>query len=403
MARNRIASNDYPQFSNTWPSPSPSEDDDSGLSDSSNSDHEGRMLDETTGIGIRWNEQSENYYKAVRTDKRKRKREREVQRQTSLWVNELRHRPSNRNAQHKGRQSRPCTQQHVSGAHTTLQSPLPSYDHVSEPAQSGSWQQGEAQHHRTNDEHPQNIVIPGEPTEQIVPRRLPSQRGHSAGQDATPVALAQYLSANGAVLPFPSRLARNNVARPTGRGFAALQAQAEFDQTFPHGYNLVDTPSFGLLCGLFALVSSIRHQFPQYIAPRILELHHIATQLGLVNNFSHDELALILLQWSSALGSGQRPFFHVGLELQGIARWVSRVNEPAAQTVWIHNDNGHDLTGGESLGHYSGLTARLADDAHAHLNPDGFDDAVEPHKPTMCRRDFSSWWNEARYVHPPFT
>ncbi|KAF4624461.1 hypothetical protein G7Y89_g13711 [Cudoniella acicularis] len=141
------------------------------------------------------------------------------------------------------------------------------------------------------------------------------------------------------------------------------QFRIHFDNDFPNGYSLIQTKSTELICGLFALRHSIRHQFPQFPVPSIDKLRTFATtgvvareirETGLDEdfdrNFPLDQLAAVLLQY----GRMQRQNLQLGVYLPRAQPLIVPGADPSRPvlTIWIHNDNNQSE---DTFGHYSGM------------------------------------------------
>lgn len=161
-------------------------------------------------------------------------------------------------------------------------------------------------------------------------------------------------------------------SRPQGAAAAAGQAtlQAAWTARFPRGRQVVATPGTGSLCAMFAVLISMRAQFPDVRPQPTLETlrdldgsdpqqAQIARELdrlphgGGASNFSIDHAAAIFTAWGrrnglvcvlcveirSTDGNPQAIFF------QGS---TADNASPATLYLWIHHNNN---------GHYSGMVA----------------------------------------------
>ena len=141
--------------------------------------------------------------------------------------------------------------------------------------------------------------------------------GNSSGEQALKLVLAKLHASpsnrNERTVASSSKTAPV-IAKPKSPSAAALAkieaAKEEFNRSFPHGYTIINTSAAGLLCGFFAVINSMRAQYPSLPCPTRLQLKDLfdaqaeeyATIFGMdnSNNFSIDQVAAILYTWGTA-------------------------------------------------------------------------------------------------------
>lgn len=147
-----------------------------------------------------------------------------------------------------------------------------------------------------------------------------------------------------------------------------------FAETFPHGFEVVPTDSDGALCGLYAVIETVKATLTKFPAPTIDELqaalHSEECQATLEifammgekvdeKNFSPDQIELILKH--SSWRSQHNLDIRVGLIERQSSKGkptykdpylVPHLEERSPSTVhiWIHHNGKNDLTA-----HWSGL------------------------------------------------
>ncbi|EMR61304.1 hypothetical protein UCREL1_11749 [Eutypa lata UCREL1] len=176
-----------------------------------------------------------------------------------------------------------------------------------------------------------------------------------------------------------------NESRPYRRptGLVAIQAQEDLHQrwlrTFPNGRRVVVTPGAGFLCGLYAVMISMRGQYPGLPQPTAKDLQYldpadpaqkalqnvikIVTQAkvgGGEDNFAIDHLTALVGAWAGRNGlaitlcveingndGNPRPiYFNLG----------SNLPIDATIQLWVHHNN---------FNHYSGIVGTRPNGADA--------------------------------------
>ena len=162
-------------------------------------------------------------------------------------------------------------------------------------------------------------------------------------------------------------------------------AATRFKQDFPDGYEVVPTSGIGFLCGINAIVNTIRYGHPDLRPPTANELLHLYRsedfQMGTnefliteatneedaeiymdvnENHFRVDQLARLVIVW----GQEQNPAIDLSLGTTEEGKQGSEMILPWELTntiVWIHNDGNEIVEGGSlvQMGHWSGLRPRL--------------------------------------------
>lgn len=138
-----------------------------------------------------------------------------------------------------------------------------------------------------------------------------------------------------------------------------LAAEA-YRKCFPDGYEIIPTPGIGLYCGFAAVIKTMETMHPDIPLPTIEELLEIFNTedvqeeiapflLDNVNNFTADEVGLVLRLWGECFFLNLRLGYIVG----DAAYLVPQDGE--AIIIWIHNDNAEALDG--CVGHWSGVSA----------------------------------------------
>ena len=153
--------------------------------------------------------------------------------------------------------------------------------------------------------------------------------------------------------------------QPPAENLAQQAALEEFESSFPYGYEIMDTSSEGLLCGWHSVILSMSAQYPDLPCPSRDELQEIfdsqtdefaeVFDMDNSNNFSIDQVALVLYSWGMSHGLNLR----IGYQEEGEAPLlVSHPNDDLdILTLWIHNDGAY-LT---SIGHFSGMRPRTVE------------------------------------------
>ncbi|KAG6988846.1 hypothetical protein G7Y79_00069g096380 [Physcia stellaris] len=146
------------------------------------------------------------------------------------------------------------------------------------------------------------------------------------------------------------------------------EAQANYERSFPHGYTIIPTSGWGLLCGWHAIRHSMTAQHPTLPCPPSDELQAIfdanmaeyATVFDMhnENDFSVDQIAGVLYSWGLPRGLN----LQIGYLEEGQAAQL--VSHPAegrdeVRVVWIHNDGRWRMR--NCIGHYSGMRAKEAE------------------------------------------
>lgn len=113
-----------------------------------------------------------------------------------------------------------------------------------------------------------------------------------------------------------------------------------FNYDFPDGAHRMNTPSEGLLCGLVALIDSIRRQHRRTIpVPTVAQLEAVRVALRIrdTGDFGSVQLGRILSAW----GRIHRRVLQLGYVV-GTAHMLHGLGTQEANNatrVWIHNDN----------------------------------------------------------------
>lgn len=169
------------------------------------------------------------------------------------------------------------------------------------------------------------------------------------------------------------RIKRERQPRPTIKP-VRTGTNAIVERAFPHGYDIVDTPSDGLQCMIYAITLSMRKQHPNLQQPTTTEIQKIldepeflqaaqATGMTNTNNFSADQGAALLHYW----GRQQGLHLQLGYIAEGEEPLLVPVpdGEGERHILWIHNDNaqsrlteqGFEPEG--TLNHWSALRPKL--------------------------------------------
>ena len=151
--------------------------------------------------------------------------------------------------------------------------------------------------------------------------------------------------------------------------YSALQS-ALLD-SFPHGHELIPTPSTDLMRGLYAITLSLPAQhFDLPSIATVEELHELLQSDEVVaamldfdmvntNEYTADQLALVLGIWGEAHNLNLR----LGVSADGTDDYIvpSPPRNGVERVVWIHNDNAERL-GLARTSHYSGIRAPRVED-----------------------------------------
>jgi hypothetical protein len=147
------------------------------------------------------------------------------------------------------------------------------------------------------------------------------------------------------------------------------RAQAAFEEAFPHGeYEVILTSSNRMLCGLYAIIESMKAMHTQIQTPSIENLNAIVDSeayknriyapsfAGLDNrdHFTFDQLGTILLLWGESLGCRLQLGCKRPNKSPELISYPENGQPPTV--VWIYNDDAEDLRG--DIGHFSGLRRR---------------------------------------------
>ena len=150
-------------------------------------------------------------------------------------------------------------------------------------------------------------------------------------------------------------------------------AQSAFDAAFPNGrYEVIPTQSTGLECGFYAIINSMRAQYPELPQPTLQDLREVfhspeftehAAAFGLdnTNNFTADQVGAVTHFWADTYHD-----LNIQLGYLSEGRGPDLVPTPGSDqneriVLWIHNDNAQDGAEQEGLNaegvmnHYSGL------------------------------------------------
>ena len=167
---------------------------------------------------------------------------------------------------------------------------------------------------------------------------------------------------------------------PSNPSDAALShlhdAVIEFVRCFPNHWQIIETSAEGLFCGWYAVILSLRAQYPALPSPTVEELKAVferqSAEFALVfdmentNNFSVDQVGAVLYSWGRERGLNLRLGY---LEHGASPLLVSHPNDDEdVLVVWIHNDG--RWNGG--MGHFSGMSGW--DEMSEEPETDGFSD-----------------------------
>ena len=134
-----------------------------------------------------------------------------------------------------------------------------------------------------------------------------------------------------------------------------------FIYDFPTGAHRTTTPSERLLCGLVALIDSIRHHHEAIPRPTVPQLQALVTVLGIqdTGNFDSVQLGRILAAW----GRIHRRVLQLGYVVGGayFLHGLGTREADHATRVWIHNDNAQQSYDGVR-NHWSGLRHENGED-----------------------------------------
>ena len=115
----------------------------------------------------------------------------------------------------------------------------------------------------------------------------------------------------------------SSTAEATSSNVVQQAALKEFEQAFPYGYQIMNTSAEGLLCGWHSVILSMSAQYPELPCPTREELQDIfhcqkddfaeAFDMSNDNNFSIDQVALVLYTWGLSHGFNLRIGYQVGI------------------------------------------------------------------------------------------
>jgi hypothetical protein len=166
-------------------------------------------------------------------------------------------------------------------------------------------------------------------------------------------------------------------ASPFTRGHANSQSNSSsmaaghmLAQAFPHGFDLLDTSSDGLLCGMYAIQLSIEAQLPHITPPTIIELRQlfrdpqfrrlaIAADLTHRNHLNASQMTALAYDWGRKTGLNIQLVAH----RDGYDPLIERIPETADNPLqlWVHNDDAEDsVPGSTATGHWMGMAPRMA-------------------------------------------
>ena len=170
-----------------------------------------------------------------------------------------------------------------------------------------------------------------------VHRSSPPNDDPAVHQHQHPAELSEY----------PTTPPNPNPTSPSAAAKAQLAAsEASFWTSFPHGWRTIPTSMDGLLCGFFAVINSMRAQYPSLPCPTLEELQGIfeeqarefAEVFDMCNtyDFSIDQVAAVVYRWGQERGLNLR----IGYVEEGSTPLlVSHPDEGGdVRVVWIHND-----------------------------------------------------------------
>ncbi|KAI0126648.1 hypothetical protein BJ170DRAFT_724156 [Xylariales sp. AK1849] len=134
------------------------------------------------------------------------------------------------------------------------------------------------------------------------------------------------------------------------------QAVEACNKAFPKGFNTIPTQSTGFLCGFYAIIESMKRQFPNMPQhPEIDELQSLfknptdeqvaavqqAVGLSNTSNFTADQLAAVLYQW----GKKQGLVLQLGFVFDNSRPILMSIREEVPDhIVWIHQDGSAEQT-----------------------------------------------------------
>ena len=113
-------------------------------------------------------------------------------------------------------------------------------------------------------------------------------------------------------------------SKQSSPGNAAQQAALkEFESSFPYGYEVMNTSAEGLLCGWHSVILSMSVQYPDLPCPTRDELRGIFASMkdefaeifdmNNINNFSIDQVALVMYAWGMSRGLNLRIGYQVSM------------------------------------------------------------------------------------------
>ncbi|KAJ4865181.1 reverse transcriptase (RNA-dependent DNA polymerase) domain-containing protein [Trichoderma breve] len=167
------------------------------------------------------------------------------------------------------------------------------------------------------------------------------------------------------------------------------EARRAYEQSFPHGHELIETSGENLLCGVRAVSLSFQNQISQTQTPtpgqlmdlleneeiRMFEQETGALARDNQNNFFIDQLGAALHLW----GQQQESVMHIQLGYvlsNGATYLVPTPEHPENVVIWIHSS----MVEGENentLQHYSGMRPRQANERVAREDQDDQTGAAE--------------------------
>ncbi|KAI9712889.1 MAG: hypothetical protein M1812_006758 [Candelaria pacifica] len=160
-----------------------------------------------------------------------------------------------------------------------------------------------------------------------------------------------------------AQVVKKATGEPSAKSSRDPRADVEFCKAFPRGYLTIHTSSEGYLCGLRAVINTMRAMHGSLPCPTIEELQKIASSPTFVqhckdfgmdnqNDFSADQIGAVLYTWGQRRGLNLRLAY---IPKGRYPRLIPHPNDQPTQVVWIYND-GYNLTGIEgAIGHYSGM------------------------------------------------
>lgn len=108
---------------------------------------------------------------------------------------------------------------------------------------------------------------------------------------------------------------------PPAENRAQIAALGELEISFPYGYEIMNTSAEGLLCGRYSVILSMSAQYPELPCPTRDELQDIfdsmkdefaeVYHMDNINNFSIDQVALVLYAWGMSCGLNMRIGYYV--------------------------------------------------------------------------------------------